>query len=178
MGVETDLDLAARASKGDRNAFSELVRRHQPTVRGMTRRLSGGHQADADDLSQAAFLKAWSQIGSFAGGTFRSWVCTIAYREFLQVRRKGRAQSRIVDATKVLSFGRYQAELSGVGQDLDKALSELPNEQRIALVLSISAGLSHGEVAVATGWPIGTVKSHIARGKSALQKRLKDYDVA
>ena len=176
--METDLDLAARASKGDRKAFSELVRRHQPTVRGMTRRLSGGHQADADDLSQAAFLKAWSQIGSFAGGTFRSWVCTIAYREFLQASRKGKANDRIIDAAKVLSLERYQSEKKGAEYDLSTALADLPDEQRIAIVLNISAGLSHAEVAAATGWPLGTVKTHISRGKKVLQERLRDYDVA
>ena len=176
--METDLDLAARASKGDRRAFGELVRRHQSTVRGMTRRLSGGHQANADDLSQKAFLKAWMQIGTYSGGQFRSWLCTIAYREFLQARRKGKAQKRIIDAAKVLSFGQYQAAINGTGHDLDRALASLPHEQRIAIILCVSAGMSHGEAAIATGWPLGTVKSHVARGKTTLQASLSDYDVA
>ena len=176
--METDLYLAGRAAKGDRKAFGELVRRHQSTIRGMMRRLTCGHQADADDLSQSAFLRAWAQIGTYSGGQFRSWLCTIAYREFLQRRRKGQSQQRIVDAAKVLSFGKYQAALNGVGHDLDKALASLPEEQRIAIILCVSAGMSHSEVAWATGWPIGTVKSHVARGKTALKTRLSDYAVA
>ena len=176
--MKTDLHLANRAAKGDRRAFGELVRRHQATVRGMMRRLAGGHQADADDLSQSAFLRAWMQIGTYSGGQFRSWLCTIAYREFLQAHRKGKAQKRIIDAAKVLSFGQYQAAINGSRHDLDRALANLPDEQRIAIILCVSAGMSHGEAAIATGWPLGTVKSHVARGKTALQASLSDYDVA
>lgn len=176
--VEPDPDLAELAAKGDRAAFSELVRRHQGLVRGMMRRLTGGHQADADDLGQAAFMKAWTQIGSYSGGTFKSWLCAIAFREFLQATRKTKARARIADAVQTITAGQVEAANSGLKRDMDEALTRLPEHQRIAVVLCISAGLSHGEVARITGWPLGTVKSHVTRGRVALQASLIDYGAA
>ncbi|MEO9968819.1 MAG: sigma factor [Hyphomonadaceae bacterium] len=63
-----DPDLASKAASGDRAAFTQLMQRHQATVRGMMRRLTKGNQADADDLAQATFLRAWRQIGTYSGG--------------------------------------------------------------------------------------------------------------
>lgn len=174
----SDPDLAAKAAAGERAAFSELVRRHQVVVRGMMRRLTKGHQADADDLAQATFLRAWQQIGTYAGRTFRSWLCTIAYREFLQARRKSTAEIRLTDAVTVLADHVAQPSPIGVKYDLDLALATLPDTQRILVVLCTGAGLSHTEASMVTGWPLGTVKSNLARGKQALRARLADYGAA
>jgi len=176
--LESDPDLAAKAALGDRKAFGELVRRHQATVRGMMRRLTKGHQADADDLGQAAFLRAWTQIGTYAGGTFRSWLCTIAYREFLQARRRTAADKRTSDAAAILVAAESAPAPNGMKQDLDQALATLPDPQRVAIVLCVGAGLSHAEASMVTGWPLGTVKSHVTRGKQALRVCLTDYGVA
>ena len=176
--METDQHLAKRACAGDRRAFTELVRRHQGVVRGMLSRLSSGHRADADDLSQAAFLRAWTQIHTYAGGQFRSWLCTIAYREFLQSRRKAKARKRLTEAAKSVVIDHVAFGQTGLARDIEKALALLSEDQRIAIVLCVSAGLTHAEASLATGWPLGTVKSHVTRGKVALQKHLSDYDVA
>ena len=169
-----DPELAEAARLGDRSAFSELIRRHQGTVRGMMRRLAGGNQADADDLAQSAFLTAWRRMETFRGGTFRSWVCAIAYREFLQMaRRKTPDSDEYIEDT-----GTEDASMSGIRFDTDKAIATLPDAQRIAIVLSVAAGMSHGEIATATGWPVGTVKSHINRGKATLRDKLAVYGAA
>lgn len=173
----TDPDLAAKAARGDRKAFGELVARHQATVRGLLRRLTGS-TADADDLSQAAFLKAWTQVSSYGGGQFRSWLCAIAYREFLQARRRSATRRRKEiesGAENIIVFSRDNA---GLAHDLDRALASLPEAQRVAVTLCIGAGLSHGEAALVTGWPLGTVKSHVNRGKTALRDLLSSYNVA
>jgi len=176
--VDSDPDLAVKAADGDRHAFGELVRRHQSTVRGMMRRLTQGHGPNADDLAQAAFLRAWTQIGTYSGGTFRGWICAIAYREFLQKRRKMAAEQRTVDAAQVLAEGQFQPEDHGMTRDLNGALKRLPEAQRIAIVMCVGAGLSHLEISMVTGWPLGTVKSHVLRGKQALRLLLSDYGVA
>lgn len=175
--VVSDPDLAELAKSGDRTAFTELVRRHQKLVRGMMRRLTNGHSADADDISQAAFLRAWTQIGSYSGGQFKSWMCSVAYREFLQAHRKDKAAQRIVEAStaEIVTVSEYPR--AGIKHDIQRALASLSEEQRIAVVLCVSAGLTHAEASQATGWPLGTVKSHVSRGKLALQKSLVDYDV-
>ncbi|MEM8635309.1 MAG: RNA polymerase sigma factor [Pseudomonadota bacterium] len=172
-----DSDLAAMAASGDMFAFEKLVRRHQATVRGLLVRLTG-NQADADDIAQSSFLKAWSKISSYNGGQFKSWICTLAYREFLQENRRNKSRRHLIEELAETNQVAVFPADKGLSRDLDRALAQLPDSQRIAVVLCIGVGLSHNEVAVATGWPLGTVKSHVARGKSALQTLLGDYGVA
>ena len=62
--------------------------------------------------------------------------------------------------------------------DLDRALKTLPENQRICVVLCVAAGLSHSEAARATGFPLGTVKSHVGRGVAALREQLATETVA
>ncbi|MEL7541667.1 MAG: RNA polymerase sigma factor [Pseudomonadota bacterium] len=100
----SDPDLADRAKHGDREAFAELVRRHQATIRGMLRRLTAS-VPDGDDLSQATFLRAWVSLQTYSGGTFRAWLCAIAYREFLQAKRKTASRLKLEDGADILAEG-------------------------------------------------------------------------
>ncbi|MEM9668805.1 MAG: RNA polymerase sigma factor [Pseudomonadota bacterium] len=175
--LTSDPDLAAKALAGDSSAFEELVRRHQGTVRGMLLRLSG-NATDADDLAQATFLKAWTQLSSYAGGQFRSWLCTIAYREFLQDVRGQKSRRNLHEKVEAEDVAFAPTDTMGITHDLERALEKLPENQRIAVTLCVGAGLSHSEAAIATGWPLGTVKSHVNRGKNALKKLLVEYGAA
>lgn len=172
----SDIDLARQAASGDEAAFETLVRRYQGNVRGLCRRLTS-HPAEADDVAQAAFLLAWRKIGSYRGGSFKSWVCTIAYREFLQARRKKKVEVEFDEHVHVLAFDSSAARLPEQ-MDLDRALRLLPENQRICVVLCVASGMSHSEAAAATGFPLGTVKSHVNRGVAALRKQLASEHVA
>jgi RNA polymerase sigma factor (sigma-70 family) len=174
--MQSDTDLAAKAAKGGEAAFETLVRRHQATVRGLTRRLSR-QPVDADDIAQAAFLTAWRQIGSYAGGSFKAWICQIAYREFLQANRKTRPEVEFDETAHIIAFDNSASRMAE-RLDLDRALGDLPENQRICVVMCVAAGLSHSEAAIATGWPLGTVKSHVTRGVAALRKHLAAEHVA
>ena len=103
--MKSDIDLARDAASGKEAAFEALVRRHQGTIRGMTRRLAR-HAAEADDIAQVTFLTAWRKIGSYRGGSFKAWLCTIAYREFLQVRRKQKPEVEFDEAPTLLPLTR------------------------------------------------------------------------
>ncbi|WP_340694208.1 RNA polymerase sigma factor [Hyphomonas sp.] len=172
----TDPDLAADAARGNDSAFAELVRRHQARVRGMSRRLTAS-SGDADDIAQATFLTAWQKIGTYAGGTFAAWICTICYREFLQVRRRQRPEIEFDETAEIIPFDRTMAD-TGDKMDLSRALARLPEAQRICVTLCVAASLSHREAAEATGWPLGTIKSHVTRGVAALRKHLAADQVA
>ncbi|MEM9939606.1 MAG: RNA polymerase sigma factor [Pseudomonadota bacterium] len=174
--MQTDQDLAAEAAKGADSAFETLVRRHQATIRGLSRRLTG-QAVEADDLAQAAFMTAWRRIASYRGGSFKSWLCTIAYREFLQARRKQKPEVEFDEATHVIAFD-VSASRMAERLDLDRALKTLPENQRICVILCVASGMTHSEAARATGWPLGTVKSHVNRGVMALRKQLAAEDVA
>ena len=133
--------------------------------------------AEADDVAQAAFFTAWRKIGSFRGGSFKARLCPIAYREFLQARRKQKPEVEFDENAHIISFDTSAAAL-GDRLDLERALKTLPENQRICVVLCVASGLSHSEAAAATGFPLGTVKSHVNRGVETLRKRLATHNVA
>ena len=174
--MKPDTTLAQEAASGQEAAFETLVRRYQGTVRGLTRRLAA-RPVEADDLAQAAFLTAWRKIGSYRGGSFKAWLCTIAYREFLQARRKQKPEVEFDEGAHIIAFDASAARMAD-HLDLDRALKTLPENQRICVVLCVAAGLSHSEAATATGFPLGTVKSHVGRGVAALRKQLATETVA
>ncbi len=163
----SDADLTKAAMAGDRAAFGRLVARHQSSIRALARRLTRS-AADGDDIAQAAFLTAWRRRSTWRGGSFRSWVCTIAYREFLHARI---APSPELNAEET----EGEAGESGERLDLKRAMAVLEEGERAAVALCLGAGLSHAEAAVAMGAPLGTVKSWVLRGRAKLQKALAAY---
>ncbi len=171
---DIDLVMLAKASQ-DETAFAELVRRHQAGLRAFLRRL-GPDNWHADDLAQEAFFKAHSRLSGFQGGaSFRSWLYAIAWREFLQAKRKagahGRAAAALAAEPLVADVAReFGADLS---LDLKRALGRLEESERAAILLCDAAGLSHGEAAAALGAPLGTVKSQVARAREKLRAALE-----
>lgn len=166
-----DEDLvAAVLAAGDRRAFGALVARHQQAVRALLLRLTR-QGALADDLAQETFLKAWTRIGSFrAEGSFKAWLCAIAYSEFLMAARKARATQRLTEGLAA-EPGETSTPPGPGGErvDLDRALAELSEEERTCVVLCYASGLSHSEAAQVAGLPVGTVKSHVNRGRARLK---------
>jgi RNA polymerase sigma-70 factor (ECF subfamily) len=162
--------IALVIAAGDQRAFATLVNRHQQAVRGLLMRLCRNY-ALADDVAQDTFVKAYNKISAYSGsGTFRAWLCRIAYNEFLMSARKRKSADRALE--------RLQAEphetsiepgAPGARVDLDRALAELGEEERACVVLCYAGGLSHTEAAEATGLPLGTVKSHVNRGRARLK---------
>lgn len=154
---------------GDRKAFGHLVARHQAAIRALSRRLARS-AADGDDIAQAAFLTAWRRRSTWRGGSFRGWVCTIAYREFLHVRRGAN-----LPETEELPGAAGE---TGERLDLMRALAALDENERAAVALCLGVGLSHTEAALAMEAPLGTVKSWVLRGREKLQKALAAYQRA
>ena len=173
-GLAGDLDagLVEAARHGDDAAFERIVARHQKAVRGFLRRL-GGDPFDADDLAQETFVAAWSELSRYRGySSLRSWLCGIAYRKRLSQRRSQR-RSRERDAVFAAASGQG-ATLGDADDRLDlaRAMAELPIEQRAAVSLCLAADFSHAEAAAALKLPLGTVKSHITRGRAKLLSAL------
>lgn len=166
---EAALVEAARA--GSSAAFGELVARHQQAVRGFLRRICR-NWADAEDLAQDTFVAAWENLGKYsAGSSLRSWLCGIAYHRCLTYMR-GRSRSAARDAAYSDANDAAPAPSGDDRMDLTAALAGLPLDQRAAVVLCLSAGFSHGEAAETLGLPLGTVKSHVLRGKAKLMEAL------
>jgi len=167
MDVDEDARLIQQAREGSARAFGFLVDRNQQALRGFLRRLCGNH-ALADDLAQDAFSLAWARMARFEGrSSFRSWVCGIGYRRFLEVRR-AEARRRVRED---VWFRTQDSAVSAADPSLlvlRTALAGLPDDQRAAVALCLAGGWSHGEAAEALGLPLGTVKSHVTRGRARL----------
>ncbi|WP_203293524.1 RNA polymerase sigma factor [Maricaulis parjimensis] len=158
-------------------AFGELVRRHQGIVRGMLHRMCRNH-ALADDLAQDTFIRAYEKIGSFKGtGSFKSWMCSIAYTEFLKSARKRKSTERVMEKFQSGVEDTEAPRDMGSVVDLDRGLATLKEEERTLVVMCYSCGMSHSEAAEATGMPLGTVKSHVNRGRAKLQAFFQEAEV-
>jgi RNA polymerase sigma factor (sigma-70 family) len=177
------------AMDGDDAAFGELVRRRQGALRNLFRRLSRD-AALADDLAQQAFVLAWKSIRTLKSpAAFGGWLRRLAVNCWLQ-------QARAAARKQEWSFGEEallerQGDLSAAGStmadstvaessvaarlDLDAALATLPPDARLCVVLAYSEGMSHAEISESTAIPLGTVKSHIARGAARLRDILQAY---
>jgi RNA polymerase sigma-70 factor (ECF subfamily) len=167
----SDGHLVARVvGARDSQAFDALVVRHQARVRNWLRQLTRD-AARADDLAQETFIRAWDRLGSLKNpAKFSSWVMKIAYTSFLQSHRKRASEQRLSEALQQEPSAQ-EIELDGAVVDLPKLLSVLSDDERTAMILCYAHDLSHSEVADITDWPLGTVKSHIARGKAKIRER-------
>lgn len=179
----TDADLIARVlADDDRNAFAELVRQNQSAVRGLLRKLTGGDVQRADDLAQETFLRAYRGLGSWSGETrFSAWLFRIAYRCFLTDLRAKKRLGRAAppEEADALLPGAEEAPLvegALLRHDLTRAMGRLPAEERAALALTYGQDISHEEAAAILQWPLGTLKTQVARAKAHLRKCLLDYE--
>ena len=170
LPLDGDIDtrLVEAARRGSDAAFARIVARHQQAVRAFLRRL-GGDAADADDLAQDAFVAAWRELDRFRGqSSVRSWLCGIAYRKRLSQRRsQQRAGARDAAFAECEPQGEGTSD-AGDRLDLARAMAELPIDQRAAVSLCLAADFSHAEAAAALNLPLGTVKSHVTRGRAKL----------
>ncbi len=176
----TDSALIARVLVShDHAAFGELVRHHQSAVRHFLRHLSGGNAALADDLAQDTFVQAWHSLARFRGtSSFSTWLLGIAHNHWRNARRKQRTVSVEPGHLAALDPVPSPAPLSDLRHDLDHALRTLDEEERTALHLCYQQGLSHSEIAEVLQWPLGTVKTHLNRGKDKLRPLLASWNPA
>ena len=171
-------DRLRRAREGDLAAFNELVLEHQGLVVNLCYRLLGQRQ-QAEDAAQDAFIAAWRNLAGLRGDAFRPWLLRIAANACKdELRRRGRRPSTSLD--DALEEGMPEPPDAGPAPEpallqtelrdrIEVALRELPDEQRLALVLCDIEGLDYVEIAVAMQTSLGTVKSRIARGRARLR---------
>jgi RNA polymerase sigma-70 factor (ECF subfamily) len=189
-GAERTLDPEARlderlvenAQKGDLPSFNTLVTRHERVVYNICLRMLRD-TALAEDATQDTFIKAWTAIDSFRGGLVRAWLLRIATNRCYDIiRAKGRRPADSLDAEEFEAEPDWssQSDIAEHPEDhasrrelsafLERALAMLPEDQRLAIVLSDVQGNSYEEIAEITGVAIGTVKSRISRSRSRLRE--------
>ncbi len=173
-------ELIKRCRQGELACFNRLVESYQACVYNLALRMLANVQA-AEDATQETFVSAWRGIRGYRGGNFRAWILQItanACRD--QLRHLKRYPAVSLDASLVTlkepaSPTEYSpeevAECRMLGEEIQKGLSTLLPDQRLAVILSDVQGLSYEEIAKAMGVPVGTVRSRISRGR----QHLRDY---
>jgi RNA polymerase sigma-70 factor (ECF subfamily) len=183
---DNDQQLVVRVQKGDKRAFDLLVRKYQHRVLKLVGRFVN-NSAEAEDVAQEAFLKAYRALPAFRGDSaFYTWLYRIAINtakntlvsnrrrpvDFdldLQDPEQHDRQARLKDADTPEGV-LLTEEIRGV---VEQALEQLPEDLRKAIVLRELEGLSYEEIAEAMDCPVGTVRSRIFRAREAIDKKLK-----
>ena len=179
-GQPSDVDLLAAHVAGDRHAFETLLSRHSDHLWHVAKRTSYTTE-DAADALQEALLSAHRNAGSFRrDAAVRSWLHTIVVNACLDRIRRNKARPAVSlsadeddeprDARDYVS----EVELSMV---VERALAQLPPDQRTAIVAVDLEGRSTSEAAILLGVPEGTVKSRCARGRKKLAASLEYFRV-
>lgn len=181
-GVPADDDFDAIVRADPVPTREEVATRYGSTIYTMAYRLTGDPD-DAADLAQDVFVRVYRNLDKYRPGTFEGWLYRITKNLFLdKMRRKRRVRMeplpeedwrQPVEPSAGPSERLEQGLLRG---DIEVALTTLPPTFRTAVVLCDVQGLSYEEIAAATGWPLGTVRSRIHRGRRLLRTALTGDD--
>ncbi len=161
----------------DKNAFAELVRRHQSQLRTSLRKMTNGQLELSDDIAQETFILAWRNIQSFRfEAKFSTWLYRIAFNAWQSEVRKKHEILLDDDQMPEPEWVESESHQTGVRRDLQRAMAVLTDGERAAILQCYYNDLSHDEAAYVLDIPIGTVKTHILKAKEKLRVALHDYD--
>lgn len=195
-GSPTDGVLVQRVLSGQRQAFDQLIVRHQRQAVAVSFRLLGNTQ-DALEVTQDAFLKAFTSLATLQKPeAFAGWLMRIVSNLSLNYRRsrKVRAQLPLDDVLGKSDSEQSESSTGGgsewmardddpahalsskeMGQQLQKALTQLPEKQRLAIVMFTIQELPQKQVAEALGCSVEAVKWHVFQGRKKLKELMKEY---
>jgi len=134
-----------------------------------------GDRERADDLVQETLYKAWNHLDSFKEGTnLKAWLFTILRNTFFSERRKRKREVEDADGSLAARLSSRPEQHGHMDmKDFQEALSELPDDQREALILVGAAGFSYEEAAEISGCAVGTIKSRVNRARNRLVETLE-----
>lgn len=171
------------AKRNNRDAFERQAEKVFPSVFGTALRLTRSRE-EAEDLAQEAIVRAYEAWDRFDGSNFKAWILRIVTNLYInryRQRQRGPQLSSLEDegvSEPVASESDVpdrQVFHELVTAEVEEALAKVPDDFRLAVILSDIEGLSYQEIADATGVPIGTVRSRLARGRAMLRKYLTEY---
>jgi RNA polymerase sigma-70 factor (ECF subfamily) len=184
----SDASLVRRVQHGDRGAFDLLVLKYQHKVVKLVLRYVR-NQAEAEDIAQDAFIKAYRALANFRGDSaFYTWLYRIAIntaknavssrgRQMLPLETQGEDGDDGVDLQTRLQETATPEALAmtdEIRDTVNAAIASLPEDLRTAIVLRELDGLSYEEIAAAMACPVGTVRSRIFRAREAIDAKLRN----
>ncbi|MGK0297843.1 MAG: RNA polymerase sigma-70 factor (ECF subfamily) [Gammaproteobacteria bacterium] len=185
--IEADLELVNRVKQGDKAAFDLLVIKYQSRIVNLAMRFVR-NQADALDITQEAFIKAYRAMPNFRGDSaFYTWLYRITVntaKNYLAVKSNRRLPEVEQDPSEMeqIDTGTALKDLATpenllltqeIQDTIVRAIDNLPEDLRTAITLRELEGLSYEEIAVTMDCPIGTVRSRIFRAREAIDTLLK-----
>ena len=179
--------LIERAQQGDRRCFDILVITYNHRLQGLMRRILS-NPADADDLCQDVFLRAWRALPSFRGDSaFYTWLYRIAInmaRNHIRQRKSNlsvslenvpdKEQTALMNALKDHDTPEQMYERDKAWDTICHTMDGLPKELRTAISLREVEGMSYEDIAAAMNCPVGTVRSRIFRARTAIENSLRE----
>jgi RNA polymerase sigma-70 factor (ECF subfamily) len=180
----SDNDLIARFQGGDAAAFSELVQRWDRRVYGLAYRVTGD-AAEAGDVRQMAFMRAYAALASFNGhATFATWMYRVVVNLCRDRMRSQEVRRRHVRSMPAAAGGtadeppstRSACERHEVADRVASAVADLPSAEREVVVLRHYQDLTFVQIAEVLDMPASTVKSRMNQALGLLRTRLKDVD--
>lgn len=184
---DTDQELVRRVQAGDQTAFNLLVLKYQHRVLKLVGRFVND-PAEAEDVAQEAFLKAYRALASFRGDSaFYTWLYRIGIntaKNYLVAMGRRAPTTTEYDSEEAESFedGEQLRDINTpesmlmskqIGATVNQAMEELPEDLRTAITLREIEGLSYEEIASIMNCPIGTVRSRIFRAREAIAAKLR-----
>lgn len=167
-------ELVARAAGGDTSAFEELYAAHLGRIYALCLRMTA-NVAEAEELTQEAFIRAWQKLDTFRGtASFSTWMHRVAANVVLSRRRKlARERQRTVHQDD-MSYHAVAGDRTDRGPtvDLEAAIAQLPERARAVFVLYDIEGYQHQEIADLMGIAPGTCKAQLHRARKLLREAL------
>ncbi|MEM6885028.1 MAG: sigma-70 family RNA polymerase sigma factor [Verrucomicrobiota bacterium] len=186
----SDAELMSRTAAGDESAFEQLVDRYQGIVYGTCYRMLGSYHAEAQDVAQMVFVRAYKAAGNYKPtAQYKTWLMTIVRNcVFTHLKKMKRMHEKRVnpvvdeetnqevdyldDSVTSATENMEQKELMGV---LQRAIGELPEQQRMALILRQYEQMDYEQIAKTLKTTVSSVKSLIFRARDTLRETVKEY---
>jgi RNA polymerase sigma-70 factor (ECF subfamily) len=181
-----DVRLMRLVARGDTAAFEELIERHQALVIGTVARMLGSN-SDVEDIAQQVFIRVWKSAGRYVPrAKFTTWLLKITrnlvFNELRRSKRRAYVPIQIDPNAEEIPLKDEAAQSPDASlletelqQAIDKAIAELPETQRMAVILRRYQGLSYEQIADVLDLSVPAVKSVLFRARTELRARLSSY---
>lgn len=173
--MQSDRDLIRAVRAGDRQAYAELVRRHQRAVVATAWRVTGEYHS-AQDVAQEAFVSAYRHLdGLRDGAAFGGWILKIAQRLAWRAHRRHPQLAELRDGDELAARDEYRPFDEAL-HDVVLAVARLPEQERTVVAMRYFEGHSVQAVAEITGRPLGTVTKQLSRAHRRLRAWLAEVE--
>lgn len=176
LTVDSDDALLERIAANDQDAFRVLVERHIDRAYGLALRILN-NRADAEDIVQDTLLKIWLHRGRWESGRakFSTWLYRVVTNRCIDVRRQPRSEDleQVPEVADDKPLAIAEIQKHEVNTMLDAAMGRLPDQQRVALILSYHENMSNGDIAEVMQTTVVAVESLLKRGRQRLRELLR-----